>query len=201
MAAMRFFASATSPYARVIRVAALERGLGERVEHVVVRTRVPDSPVNAMNPTGKVPTLETPEGVFLSESRLICQYFDTLHDGPPLVDLAPSLELRALDGVITGFLDGLSVWVRELRRPEGERSPGILAQERARADRVLAYLEAQTGWRSAATDYPRICLAVGLELLAHVLAPPDLVMGEGVDAWRREAAARSSMRATEPGAG
>jgi glutathione S-transferase len=133
-----------------------ECGLADRVEVLAVPTRVPDSPVNALVPTGKVPTLVTDDGLALSESRLICQYLDRLHGAAPVVDPDPAPAGRALEGVVTGFLDGVSVWVRELRRPAHEQSPGILEQERARAERCVAWLEARVediglvGWREAA---------------------------------------------------
>jgi glutathione S-transferase len=196
---MKLYITRTSPYARVVRVMALERGLAQRLQAEIVATRVPDSVVNDLNPTGKVPTLETPEGVILSEAKLICQYLDALHEQTPVVDPAASLPLRGLEGVVTGFLDGLAVWVRELRRPEKERSPGILEQERARSERVLTYLELHADWREDVADYPRICLAVALDLLTHGIGQPR--WGEqypGVRDWYRRFAARPSMLATDP---
>ena len=69
---------------------------------MVVATRRPDSPVLAHNPTGEVPTLVTADGTVLSESRLICGYLDTLHDGPPVVPVRPSPAALSLEGIVTG---------------------------------------------------------------------------------------------------
>jgi glutathione S-transferase len=188
-----------SPYVRVVRMAIEERGLAERVEVLAVPTRVPDSPVNALVPTGKVPTLVTGDGHALSESRLICQHLDRLHDGAPVVDPDPATAARALEGVVTGFLDGVSVWVRELRRPPGERSPGILEQERARAWRCVTWLESRIDDVGEGVDYPRLCLGAALYVLDERV---------GLDGWREAAPrlaawfdrfrARASYRATAP---
>ena len=40
-----------------------------------------------------------------------------------------------------GLLDGIAVWNRELRRPIHERSPGVIALETTRGNRVADMLE------------------------------------------------------------
>jgi glutathione S-transferase len=80
---MKIYYSATSPFVRKVMVAAQELGLAERIE------RLPASahPINrnreivAHNPLGQVPTLITDEGVMLADSRVICEYLDSLAGG------------------------------------------------------------------------------------------------------------------------
>jgi glutathione S-transferase len=163
---LKLFVTLTSPYVRVVRMAIMELGMTDRVEVIAVRTRVPDGEVNAFNPTGKVPTLMTADGYFLAESRLICQYLDALHTDDPIVDHDPAEADRQLEGVTTGFLDGIAVWVREQHRPANEQSPGILVQERARAERCLDWLEARPELHADRLDYPRLCLFAALDALA-----------------------------------
>jgi glutathione S-transferase len=58
--------------------------------------------------------------------------------------LLPGVEApRALAayGRVLGMMDGIAVWNRELRRPEHERSPGVIALERVRAARIADALE------------------------------------------------------------
>jgi glutathione S-transferase len=80
---MRIFYSATSPFVRKCLVSAHELGLFERLElipaapHPVNR----DRSVVALNPLGKVPALVTDEGAVLYDSRVICEYLDSLGDG------------------------------------------------------------------------------------------------------------------------
>jgi glutathione S-transferase len=164
-AAVRLYVTLTSPYVRVVRMTLAELGMTDQVQILPVRTRVPDCEVHAFNPTGKVPTLITDDGHVLSESRLICQYLDALHTEDPIVDHDPAEQDRQFEGVITGFLDGIAVWVREQHRPEHERSPGILAQERARVERCLAWLEARAQINQERVDYPRLCLFAALDVL------------------------------------
>ena len=159
---MKLYATRTSPYVQVVRMAIEELRMAAQIEVIVVQTRVPECEVNAFVPTGKVPVLETDDGHFFAESRLICQYLDALHSDDPIVDHDPLEADRAFEGVTTGFLDGVSVWIRELRRPQHEQSPGVIEQERARAMRCLAWFEQHLDAIGARIDYPRLCLAAAL---------------------------------------
>jgi glutathione S-transferase len=174
-----------------------ELGLGSKVQVEMVRTRVPECPVNAVNPTGKIPTLETDDGHVLSESRLICQYLDILHEGDPVVDHDPEEAPRALEGVIVGFIDGISVWSRELARPESERSPSIIEQERARAGRCVVWFEQRVEILGERVDYPRACLASALHTLDERIEDRGWrEQAPGLAAWYQRFAARPSFRAT-----
>ncbi len=196
---MKLYGTLTSQYVRAVRVMLMETGLEQRVAFVPVRTRVPDCPVNAFNPTGKVPTVETDDGYYLSETRLICEYLDTLHDGAPFMHSNDTLATRAYEGVLTGFADGVAVWGREIGRPEDERSPGILQQERNRAERCLDYLETATSWHDDPVNYLRVLLAVTVALLDGRLAFTTWADGHpGLEAWYRRFAERPSMLQSAP---
>jgi len=196
---LKLFITTTSPYARVVRMAIEELGLSPQVELVVARTRTPECEVNPLVPTGKVPMLQTDDGHFLSESRLIVQYLDALHTADPLVDHDPEEADRALEGVVTGFLEGISVWVRELRRPENERSPGILAQEQARVERCLPWFDARVDALGERVDYPRLCMAAALFALEQGIGVTDWrERAPRLAAWYERISQRPSFRATLP---
>ena len=140
---MRLFYGLGSPYARVVRVALLETGLDGRVEKQEVTLRDPRSALLPFNPVGRVPTLELGDGTVLTESLLILDYLDTLHAGPPLLPRDGSDGWRTLAelGTAVGMLDAIAVWARELRRPEHERSPGVIQLETTRVNRTADVLE------------------------------------------------------------
>ena len=135
---MKLYITPGSPYARMARIVVLEKGLQSRVEIIVARTRAADSPYYGINPSGRVPYLIREDGVGLEESALICAYLDHL-DGKPAFDLpgeGPPWEARRLEALARSLLDGLSVWLREILRPENERSPGVIQHETERARRM-----------------------------------------------------------------
>jgi glutathione S-transferase len=135
---MKLYITPGSPYARMARIVVLEKGLQSRVQVIVAKTRVADSPYYAINPSGRVPYLIREDGVGLEESALVCAYLDHL-DGKPAFDLPgenPPWEAHRLEALARSLVDGLSVWLREILRPENERSPGVIQHETERARRL-----------------------------------------------------------------
>ena len=82
---MQLFLNATSPFARVARIAALEKGLAERVQLVWSDPWNHDPALLAVHPQLRIPVLVTDEGQAIAESLLIAQYLDQIGTGPALV--------------------------------------------------------------------------------------------------------------------
>ncbi len=138
-AKMKLYITDTSPYARIPRIVVLEKGLEKQVEMVPAQTRTVGSPYYKINPSSRVPYLIRNDGVGMEDSAVICKYLDEF-TGPTLFDLPPGeeeWEARRLGALAGTLLEGVSVWVRELRRPVDERSPTILAHEQSRSERLI----------------------------------------------------------------
>jgi glutathione S-transferase len=184
------------------RIVVLEKGLEDRVEIIVAKTRVADSPYYCVNPSGRVPYLTCDDGVELEESALICAYLDQL-DGDPLFDLpagAHAWEARRLEALARSMLDGLSVWGREMLRPEHERSPGVIQHETERARRMADAWEREIDHpiMRSALNMPQITLACALGLEAR---NPDFrwrPRRPKLCDWFDRVAARPSFVATAP---
>ncbi len=148
---MKLFYVPASPYARAVRVALLETGLDATVQKQEVTLRDPASTLLPYNPVGRVPTLQLDNGTVLTESLLILGHLDTLHAGRKLLPLDGSdgWTTMARLGMAAGMMDGIAVWNRELRRPESERSPTVIALETTRTGRTMDTLEGmidEPGW-------------------------------------------------------
>jgi glutathione S-transferase len=94
---MKLYYSPSSPFVRKCLVAAHELGLRERIE-LVPGTPHPvnrDAAIVAHNPLGKIPTLIADDGKVLFDSRVICEYLDSLANGG-LVPPAGTARWRAL---------------------------------------------------------------------------------------------------------
>ena len=95
---MKLLWSSRSPFVRKVMVAAHEVGLADRIrtERVVVAANKPNADVMAVNPLNKIPTLVLDDGTVLYDSRVICEYLDTLHDGPKLFPVRHGCALGSL---------------------------------------------------------------------------------------------------------
>lgn len=150
-----------SPYSRIVRVRILEQGLDIGFTRVALRESA--DRLLEFNPAGKVPTLKLDGGRTLSETRLICEYLDSLHPSDFLAR-PEDLDGRSLEGLATGFLDGIAVWIRELRRDRAEQSPGVLQLEGERFDRCMRYFE-QMGLAAHGVGYAHTAIASAIELV------------------------------------
>ena len=202
---MKLYITVGSPYARIARIVILEKGLERRVEIGLAQTRSADSPYYRINPSGRVPYLVREDGVGMEESAVICAYLDHL-EGKPAFDL-PAGELgweaRRLGALASSLLDSLSVWGREILRPQNERSPTVIRHEAERARRMADLWEAEIDhpWMRGPLNLVQISLACALSLEAR---NPDLRWRPGhpkLGGWYDAIAARPSFAATAPPAG
>lgn len=126
---MILYISQGSPFARIIRVLARERGLP--LDEVETPLRDPTAPQLAHNPAGRVPAL-LDGATLICETPLILAHLGWLpRDAAALSRLGQALAL----------MEGIAVWNRNLRRPASEQSPALNALERARAGRILDALD------------------------------------------------------------
>lgn len=197
---MKLYVTFTSPYARLTRILVHEKGLQERVEVIGAQTRKEGSPYYEVNPSGRVPYLIDESGQGMEDSQLICAYLDHL-DGKPRLHPSPSERNWAhnrLEARARSLCDGMAVWVREMSRPENERSPTVLAHEAARAQRLADLFEAEAGTPllQEPPSMGHIVLAVALEF-ARDRGFDDLTNGRPqLAAWLTRMGELPSFRAT-----
>jgi len=199
---MKLYITPGSPYARIARIVVLEKGLESRVEVIAAQTRLADSPYYRINPSGRVPYLICDDGAGLEESSVICAYLDHLDGHPAFDPPRGSLvwEARRLGALATSTLDGISVWGREITRPQNERSPTVIAHEAERSRRMANLWETEIDHpiMQGALNLAQLTLACALGLEAR---NPDLHWRPGhpkLCDWFGRIAARPSFTATAP---
>ena len=199
---MKLYITPGSPYARMARIVVFEKRLEGQVEVIAAQTRTADSPYYAINPSGRVPYLVRDDGVGLEESAIICDWLDHVH-GEPAFDLPAgnaAWEARRLEAIARSLMDGLSVWLREILRPEGERSPFVIRHETARAYRIADVWETEIDhpWMRGPLNLAQITLGCALGLEAR---NPDLHWRPGrpkLSDWFDRIAVRPSFAKTAP---
>ena len=196
---MQLFLNATSPFARVARIAALEKGLAERVQLVWSDPWNHDPALLAVHPQLRIPVLVTDEGQAIAESLLIAQYLDQIGTGPALVPPAQCAEVLAQASVGYGLMEAAFAVVIARKYQGAEADASVLGQRRLAAlGRTLAQLE-QTPPRPVGADFglDQITVAVGLEYVRFRL--PALLSAEAtpqLHAWLEAARQRPSLHAT-----
>ena len=138
---MRLFHSPASPFARKVMACAIARGIERQITLVPATGEAPE--LSAVNPLGKLPCLVTDDGLALFDSRVICEFLDSVGDVFPMFP-GHGARMRALRFQALG--DGIGD-AAVLRRAEGNRpsEPArdqAIAVQAAKVARSVALLEA-----------------------------------------------------------
>ena len=169
---MKLHFAAASPYARKVRLTLALRGSADAVTLVETNTGDAADPLHEANPLGKIPTLVLDDGTALYDSRVICEYIDTIGvTGVPLfpagADRWGALTLQALgDGIADAALS--VVYEKRLRPEEMWFSPWI-DKQLARIARAVDALNANPP-AGASPNIGDLALAAALGYLDFRLA-------------------------------
>jgi glutathione S-transferase len=145
---MKLHYNAASPYARKVRVLAIETGLmgGIDLAKVIVTPTSPDADLCADNPIGKIPTLVLDDGSALYDSRVICEYLDGLHAGAHLFPDNGDARWTAVrrQALADGILDSaVNTRYETFLRPEELRWADWVDNQMAKIRRSLDVLEGE----------------------------------------------------------
>jgi glutathione S-transferase len=199
---MRLYWSSRSPFVRKVTIAAHETGVASRIETIRVEVAAAklNSDVMAHNPLNRIPTLLLENGDVLFDSRVICEYFDSLNTGPKLFpETLPErwLALRR-EAIGSGIMEIGVAGIGENARAEEIRSQPHLSAYRAKIEAALDYLEADAA--ALAKDRFNIGhLSIGCALgyLDFRYADDDWRKGRSrLAAWHAEFAERASVKQT-----
>jgi len=207
---MKLMHSATSPFVRRVRAAAIELGLAERIELVPVQVapgRENEAYAADVNPLRKIPALLLDDGAtVLVDSTVICQFLDDLAGGARLIPAASSERWRVLtqQAVAAGMAEAMvlvryETWLR----PEPLRWAEWVRDQQGRFWSGLAWFERRAG---AALGQPWAPIDVSQLALACCLGYVDFRFAEldwrarapRVGAWYHDIAGRPSLVQTDP---
>lgn len=162
----------------------------------------PDRDLNRVNPVGKVPTLVLADGTSLYDSRVICEYLDSLHDGEKLFPGPGPARWQALrrQALADGILEaGILGWYETFLRPDALRWPDWIEGQRAKIHRATEDLEKEAAGFADLVDIGTVSIACALDYLDFRYADliwrrkhPDLAN------WYTKFAERPSMQRTVP---
>lgn len=201
---MKLYHTAASPFVRKVMVLLNVAGATDRVTLIPAAVSPLKSdalPIDS-NPLGKIPALETDDGVAIYDSRVITRYLDeVLKAGlyPP----APRLwETLTLEATADGLTEAAVLIRYEFHiRPEGSRSHDWAEGQWHKIDRALTAVE--TRWMahlSGSLDMGQIALGCALGYLDFRHPERDWRQSRpALAAWSAAFADRPAMLATAPG--
>jgi glutathione S-transferase len=139
---MKLLYTKRSPYARKVRVMALEKNISlELVDEDLTKK---SAALLEANPIGKIPTLILDNGQTLMDSPVIAQYLDSLNDRPVLIPQAGKERFDVLrwEAIADGLTEvGLPAYMEKIRHPQDFNAAFIAGQEEG-AGRILRHMDA-----------------------------------------------------------
>jgi len=161
--------SPASPYVRKVRMAAFKAGLDSQLGLITADTQDENDIIRSHNPLGKIPIVQTPDGSYLYDSRVIVDHFSRIGGG-----LIPESG-KDRDTVLTrsalaeGLIDA-SLLIVYSDRYSGNETPSKiwLDLQIGKIDRTLDFLETDLiNWSSpSGFDAANIGLAAALGYLS-----------------------------------
>lgn len=196
---MELYLNATSPYARLVRIVLIEKGLADAVTLKWCDPWADDAELLKANPAGRIPALVTEEGTRLSESMLIAVYLDSVSPNPPMLPAANLAEVLHLAGLGQNLMD--AAFNTEIARKHygNEIDESELGQRRSRAiQRLLNQLNSELGEeQQSPINLGDIAIAVALDYLAFRL--PEVIWKEEypqLQVWHSGVTARECFQQT-----
>lgn len=194
--------STTSPFVRKVLVAAIETGQEKEIELIPTVTADPHCGIGRDNPLNKVPALVLEDGSSLIDSRVICEFLDTRHNGSKLFPAAGPARWVALrrQALADGMADAGVLRMMENRRSEpSQRSPEWIARQKLKMEQGLDALEADAGDFGGGFDIGHLTVAIVLDYFDFRF---------GVEGWRNhrpnlarwheQVSKRASLKSTMP---
>lgn len=198
---MKLHWSPRSPFVRKVMIVLHETGLldqVERVRTVVAFLQPPGDEILRDNPLGKIPALVLDDGRCLFDSRVICEYLDTLHNGASL--LPPNGPARFAHLRWQAFCDGIADILLHLRLEAMSDAPNEAVVEGYRR-KLVASLSALD---REAPELAATAFGLGHISAVTMLGQLDLRFSQSnwreafpsLAGWHESVAERASIKAT-----
>jgi glutathione S-transferase len=195
---MRIHATITSPFVRKVLVTAYETGQYDGLEWIATNPHA-DEYLRVDNPLCKIPTLLVDGELPLFDSRVVCEYLDSLHIGPKLfpVDGADRWNALRLQALGDGILDANVSRRNETIRPVDEQSPAWIERQRLAIMSAISWLDKHVILLDGPVTIGSITIGCALGYF-EVRFPEDKWRqgNEKISAWYKTFSSRPSMENT-----
>ncbi len=145
---MKCYVTNNSPYARKVRIVALELGLYDEIEWKTL-TREERGDLQIYNPLGKVPVAILDTGDIVCDSPVICAYVDSLPNSRNLIpeSVSKRWEVLTLEALGDGLGEAVIAVSQENQRSNELRSQDVVDRQIGKIKSALSVLD------KAASDF------------------------------------------------
>ncbi len=143
---MKLLGSATSPYARKVRLVMLEKNIAH--EYLNDPPREPGSLSARVNPLARIPALVLDDETCVFDSPVIAEYADSLNDSPILIprdDAKARMKVKRWEALADGIIDSAVVVRTESIRPAEKQDPEISKRHNNAITQALAFAAQELG--------------------------------------------------------
>jgi len=198
---MKGYATVSSPYARKVRMAAMETGQPDLIDWKMLSREERAEMLGAINPLGKVPVVVLDSGQALYDSPVICAYVDSLHDGAKLIPAEGPARWRVLrlEALGDGLAEAVVAVAQEGAKLKVMQSQRVIDRQGAKVAAALAALEAEAGAFSDPPSMGEIAAACALGYMDYRGVAADWrERHPALAAWYVRMGARPSFAQTLP---
>ena len=208
---MKLYYTVTSPYARKVRIAAIERGIYQDIELIeanigfeegTLKTKTSD--ITDHNPSGRVPTLITKEEKAVFDSTVIVHYLDSKGSHPKIIPSEENNKIHALriNALVDESIDAMRFLKFENMRPKNVRLPDWINALNLKVNRSLIllenYIEYYDGTNKDKIDIGLISAGCLMHIVTNNIDAPWNCSHPKLDIWFEEFSKRNSMELTKP---
>ena len=194
---MKLLYTKRSPYARKVRVVALEKQIPLDLLEEDLTNKSPR--LLEANPLGKIPALILENTETLVDSPVICEYLDGLKDKPRLIPLNQKERFKVLhyQALADGLMDvTVTCYMEKIRHPQNFQESFIKSQE-ATIKRTLLYL-GENLKNFDKLNLASIAIAAALGYIGFRLPQLGPTSNSNLHQWFLKFSNRPSMEATRP---
>lgn len=198
---MKLYYAPASPFVRKVNIFAMEVGLEKQIEWITTNPWQAEDKLTIENPLSKIPTLITDDDKVLFDSRVICEYLDSLHNGNKLIpaDGEKRWTTLRLQALADGILDSGIIRFMEKKRSAEQQSSDWDNMQKNSVERGLDYLESSVSEWADNLDIGVISVACVLGWLDFRFADENWRINcPKLDSWFEQFSSRPSIVNTMP---
>jgi glutathione S-transferase len=139
---MKILGTPGSPFARKVRIFAIEKGID--FDYVVDRPSTPGSRVPELNPLGKIPVLVLDDGEAIYDSVVIVDYLESIKRDPQLIpkDLRGRIAVRRWEALGDGIAEAtINLSHQYGPMEDAEKRAAWNPRQQAKIERALSLIE------------------------------------------------------------